>query len=464
MVIILADSLTQERDNETYSLAINKSSNSSTVLSEALKHQSKNSKITSDNISKPPWQMAQLMNTMLENRLHGTPDSNDLSLTITTETINIEIPIDSKSLSKLIYKQEQHQNDDENRKPKITKNFTSYTVSQPDSMIPKLINVKYLLNQYLSQSNSYTNVSLAVGELRKYYQKLKEARLLNSIDDLMSVFSDVVFPFNKFTRRRAALRGSSLYLSDLIKAMTSEWSYKKIFSLKLAGGKRDHALFLVLDITVSMFGNMVLFYLEKVTIIATHEHTFDSYAIYTLSQQIKFDQENDSKDTFDLGVAIDLLTNCATRRERKIFILTDGYGNCAGLLPMVQQHAEDLDIDLIVLGIGIDRKNLQLSYAQYIQYTGGSNVPKELRSLCENEPQFKSIDLLKQSEDFTTQAVTTEVESIINETTQVNQSDTESHLTLWGPTIRRNPVGFLVEESMSDPTVVFPMISDCRNQ
>ncbi|CAF5124609.1 unnamed protein product, partial [Rotaria magnacalcarata] len=48
--------------------------------------------------------------------------------------------------------------------------------------------------------------------------------------------------------------------------------------------------------------------------------------------------------------------------------------------------------------------------------------------------------------------------------TQVDQSDTESHRILWGPTIRRNPVGFLVEESMSDPTVVFPMISDCRNQ
>ncbi|CAF4387464.1 unnamed protein product, partial [Didymodactylos carnosus] len=35
--------------------------------------------------------------------------------------------------------------------------------------------------------------------------------------------------------------------------------------------------------------------------------------------------------------------------------------------------------------------------------------------LCENEPQFKSIDWLKQSEDFTTQTVTTEVESIIND-------------------------------------------------
>ncbi|CAF3284650.1 unnamed protein product [Rotaria socialis] len=47
---------------------------------------------------------------------------------------------------------------------------------------------------------------------------------------------------------------------------------------------------------------------------------------------------------------------------------------------------------------------------------------------------------------------------------QVNQSDTESHRILGSPTIRRYPIGFLVEESMPNPTVVFPMISDCRNQ
>ncbi len=45
------------------------------------------------------------------------------------------------------------------------------------------------------------------------------------IDDLILVLGDVVFPLNKFTRRRAAFRGSSLYLSGLIKAMTTEWNY-----------------------------------------------------------------------------------------------------------------------------------------------------------------------------------------------------------------------------------------------
>ncbi|CAF4340196.1 unnamed protein product, partial [Didymodactylos carnosus] len=369
MVIILTDGLTQERDNETYSLTISKydiklgfmfiedkNSNSSTMLLEALKRQSKHSKIASDSISNLPLQIAQLMNTMLENCLQGIQDKNDLPTTIIKQTINIEIPIDSKSLSKLIYKQQQHQNADENKKPKITKNVTSYTVSQPNSMVSKLINVKHLLNQYLSRNNSYTNLSLAAGELRKYYQELsttsdiqthithaeelwhtEETRLSNSIDDLMSVSSDVVFAFNKFTRRRAALRGSSLYLPGLIKAMTSEWSYKKIFSSELAGGKRDHALCLVLDISVSMFGNMgeclfetliifigalkklgldnysIVLFGKKVTIIKTHEQTFDIYVIYTLLQQIKFDQENDSKDAFGSEVAIDLLTNCATR-------------------------------------------------------------------------------------------------------------------------------------------------------
>ena len=37
-----------------------------------------------------------------------------------------------------------------------------------------------------------------------------EYRFTGLIDDLSTVFGDVVFPLNKFTRRRAALRGSSL--------------------------------------------------------------------------------------------------------------------------------------------------------------------------------------------------------------------------------------------------------------
>ncbi|CAF1360663.1 unnamed protein product [Adineta steineri] len=473
IVIILTDGLTQERDDQTYSLTISeydiklgfmfiedKNSDSSTMLLEALKHQSKHSKIASDNISNLPLQMAQLMNTMLEHCLQGAKNNDNSSIIITKQTINIDIPTDIKCMPKLIYKQDPYENNgnDENKKIKAKKNVTSYTVSQPNSLIPKIMNVKNLLNQYLSRNNSYTNLSIAIGELRKYYQELttnndmqiyitkaeelwfaEETRLSSSIDDLMSAFSDVVFPYNKFTRRRAALRGSSLYLPGLIKAMTSEWSYKKIFSAKLAGGKRDHALCLVLDISVSMFGNLgesafetliifigalkklgldnysIVLFGKKVTVIKTHDQTFDSYVIYTLLQQIKFDQEDVSNDAFGLEVAIDLLTSCATRGERKIFVLTDGYGNCSGLLPMVQQRAEDLGIDLIALGVGIDRTNLQSSYARYIQCAGSYNVPKALRSLCENEPQFKSIDWLKQPEDFITHTVTSEVESIIND-------------------------------------------------
>ncbi|CAF5062517.1 unnamed protein product, partial [Rotaria sp. Silwood1] len=244
IVIILTDGLTQERDNQTYSLTINKhdiklgfmfiedkNSNSSTMLLDALKNQSKHSKITSDNISNLPLQMAQLMNTMLEHCLNGTQDRNDSPTEITKQTVNIEQLIDPKSVPKLIYKQKQDQSDGENKRSEKTTNFISYTVSQPNSMIPKINNIKHLLTQYLSRSNPYTNLSIASDDLRKYYQQLstensdvknhitqaeqlwhkEETRLTSSIDDLVSAFSDVVFPLNKFTRRRAALRCSSLY-------------------------------------------------------------------------------------------------------------------------------------------------------------------------------------------------------------------------------------------------------------
>ncbi|CAF3997375.1 unnamed protein product, partial [Rotaria sp. Silwood1] len=109
-----------------------KNSNSSTMLLDALKNQSKHSKITSDNISNLPLQMAQLMNTMLEHCLNGTQDRNDSPPEITKQTVNIEQLIDPKSVPKLIYKQKQDQSDGENKRSEKTTNFISYTVSQPN--------------------------------------------------------------------------------------------------------------------------------------------------------------------------------------------------------------------------------------------------------------------------------------------------------------------------------------------
>ena len=241
-----------------------------------------------------------------------------------------------------------------------------------------------------------------------------EYRLTDLIDDLSSVLGDFVFPLNKFTRRRAALRGSSLYLPGLIKAMTTEWNYKKIFSAKLAGGKRDHALCFVFDVSTSMFGTLsigmldaivgliaalrklhldnfgVVVFGRTVRLIKTNEQAWDTLCIYTLMQELRFDRDDDTKDADAIEAAIDLLEHCSTRGEKKIFILTDGYTNCGRRLSMVQQRAENNGIDLVAMAVGIDQTNLKYVYKRYLQCATPYGLPKALRSLYEQEMQLFS--------------------------------------------------------------------------
>ncbi|CAF4982453.1 unnamed protein product [Rotaria sp. Silwood1] len=224
--------------------------------------------------------------------------------------------------------------------------------------------------------------------------------------------SDIIFPFNKFTRRRAALRGSSLYLPGVIKALTSEWSYKKIFSAKLVGGKRDHAVCFVLDRSTSMYGTLsaglmnamvvlmgalrkleivnigIVVFGHEVHLIKTSEQNWDAMSIFTLMQTLRFDLDADTRDADAIEVAIDLLDQLRTRGEKKIFILTDGYSNCGHQLSLVQQRAEDHGIDLVAMAIGIDQTNLKAAYKRYLQCATVFGLPKAFRALFEQDNQL----------------------------------------------------------------------------
>lgn len=288
------------------------------------------------------------------------------------------------------------------------------------------------LASYLSCSTEYTDyASQAVENLRQYYQSFQqkpsiqefektwvatESNFSGLIDDLSNVLGDIVFPYNKYTRRRAALRGSSLYLPGVIKAMTSEWSYKKIFSAKLAGGKRDHAVCFVLDISTSMYGTLsaglmnaivvlmgalrklemvnvgIVVFGKEVHLIKTNEQSWDATCTFTLMQALQLDQQDDTKDADAIEVAIDLLDQSRTRGEKKIFILTDGYSNCGHQLALVQQRAEDHGIDLVAMAIGIDQTNLKSIYKRYLQCATVYGLPKALRSLFEQDNQLTELE------------------------------------------------------------------------
>ena len=83
-----------------------------------------------------------------------------------------------------------------------------------------------------------------------------EQKCSQQIEDCAEVLQTVVLPCNKFTRRRADLKGANLHLPGLIKAVISDFDYKKIFSSKSTGGKREHTILFAIDISNSMSGHL----------------------------------------------------------------------------------------------------------------------------------------------------------------------------------------------------------------
>ena len=84
----------------------------------------------------------------------------------------------------------------------------------------------------------------------------ESAALLLAADTtaLAASFEDDVFQFNRFTRRKAALKGSTLYLPGLIKAIITDFNFKKIFGSRTAGGRRQFSVTILVDTSVSMMG------------------------------------------------------------------------------------------------------------------------------------------------------------------------------------------------------------------
>ncbi|CAF0973759.1 unnamed protein product [Adineta steineri] len=442
-VVMLTDGLTQEREDATYAGTTSKhdielgilfietnEAETSTVLLDHLK-KVESVVIKSDKMADLPHTMPQLLHKMVIKCFGSTLKKREF---IPPATVQVAVPnydgttpVPSKAETESL--------------KYVSHNPSSYTISSPAAEIPNLALLQSELSGYLTSTTDFTNcASSAIEKLRQYYQSLKpsaaireaektwlsdENRFSALIDDISTVLGDVVFPFNKFTRRRAALRGSSLYMPGVIKAMTSEWSYKKIFGAKLAGGKRDHAVCLVIDVSTSMLGTLSMGTLEsivvliaalrKITIdsfsivvfgqdtrlIKTNEQGWDALTIYTLMQGLRFDLDQGTRDAHAIETAVDLLTQISTHGQKKIFILTDGYGSCGSHLTMVQQRAEENSIDIIAMAIGIDRTSLEIVYKRYLQCATVYGLPRALRALFENDTQLTSLDwsLQKVGED-----------------------------------------------------------------
>ena len=110
------------------------------------------------------------------------------------------------------------------------------------------------LNQYYASLVSNSSLKDSMVQAETMWLEA-EKNLSKIIDDMTSTFEDVVFPVSMYTRRKAHLHGSSLHLGGLIKAVITDFNYKKFFSAKLAGGKRAYCVSIALDVSLSMNGH-----------------------------------------------------------------------------------------------------------------------------------------------------------------------------------------------------------------
>ncbi|CAF4264901.1 unnamed protein product, partial [Rotaria magnacalcarata] len=204
---MITDGLTQERDDQSYSETINKNKINLGFMFIETADQSSSQVLLR--------RLKQAQSCILKAR-DGQVKVSSSSLPPTTLYPGIQIKVSCVNSNILI-------EEILATKEKYTAiNQTSYTISSSTVSIQKLTQIRSQLSTYLSRAHEYTDYgSHAMDALRQYYHSLKPTSTMQEIekkwisyeyefsglvDDLSAVLGDVVFPFNKFTRRRAALR------------------------------------------------------------------------------------------------------------------------------------------------------------------------------------------------------------------------------------------------------------------
>ena len=231
-------------------------------------------------------------------------------------------------------------------------------------------------------------------------------KLRSSIADLVSAFEDCVFPFNRYTRRKADFKGSQLHLQGLIKAVITDFNYKKFYSTRTAGGKREYVTCILVDISQSMDGNLISSALESLVMIveALVEMKLDEFAVVLFGSNIQLikdaSQEWSKEHMLSLlapnrlnctghtstqdGEAIKLGTYLLQKhssKTKKMFVLSDGFTSNGKETMLSIKRARDAGIDVVGVGVGMCKTNVKDLYSNWITAALPKALPGAFREL-----------------------------------------------------------------------------------
>ena len=291
------------------------------------------------------------------------------------------------------------------------------------------------LQDYYNQLEKNSEFSTDIETCLKSWS-LAESLMNKEISDYEEVLEDVILPNNKFTRRKADSKGSSLYLPGLIKAIASDFTYTKIFANKISGGCRNYNIIFIVDLSYSMHGPLqesaflslfcmitalvrmnietfsIILFAERVKIVKLESQCWDKIAIYTLLSNLQCDDQYGTADVAALKTALNLFNFSANSGPKKIFMFTDGFSSYPSSLKSIISEIDERGIELVAISIGCDRFMVQNYYTKYITCVLPYSVHKALRALYEQDDineSYKDTDLknirnslIKSGEDIST--------------------------------------------------------------
>lgn len=236
-------------------------------------------------------------------------------------------------------------------------------------------------------------------------------KLKSSIADTVAVLEEHVFVNNKYTRRRPDFKGSQLHLQGLIKAVITDFAYKKFFSSKTAGGKRSYSCCIAVDVSPSMAEHLldcametlvmlveglkevgvdqfsVLLFGETVHVIKTEAMEWGPACVLSLLSSLQPEKHGCTRDADGIEVALQLLQESSVNSNQKLFVLTDGHTSCGMPLIRALKQAQDSQVEVIAFGVGMDKTNVSSIYPRWITAAIPRVVPEALRKLYEQDAQ-----------------------------------------------------------------------------
>jgi len=160
--------------------------------------------------------------------------------------------------------------DAEQRQLSAPQGSSSASKGIPSSMLEQQVEeAQAALGEYHASLSHGQLHAAALADVQQLWQQaLAKPAVKAQVERLVQVLEGEVLPHNKHTRRRAAESGPSLHMPGLLRAVSSNYTELKIFARKAGGGKRQHQVALLLDVSESMQGHLLQCGLEALMVMA----------------------------------------------------------------------------------------------------------------------------------------------------------------------------------------------------